>query len=193
MPYGFICGFPVASKSSELWGYIKGQQRFSGLQGDAIYAAAAKWGGGKRTELDNVCKAGYKPFCPRTGAQMFGCRVHSDRRKELIERSGGHLRPGWEPFDQFEQPAPVDSSVAGSVSVGDGGDEDGDTVCALGLSSFGPEVSAVACSGGGRTSVAADGADSAPAGGQADRVGRQAGALEHAPREDSSFSGDKGD
>ena len=43
-PFGFICGFPVATVSSEHWGYVAGQAP-THAQGVAVAAAVAFWGG----------------------------------------------------------------------------------------------------------------------------------------------------
>jgi hypothetical protein len=99
VPFGFICGFPVQHVASELWGYVSGQAA-THAQGAAVAAAVLHWGGPGCTELPfPVCKTGYKPFDPVTGAKMFGCARHSAERKSRIKAAG--LRPGWASFDQW--------------------------------------------------------------------------------------------
>lgn len=99
MPFGFICGHPVQSVASELWGYVSGQAA-THAQGLAVAAAVSYWGGPACTELPwPVCKTGYKPFDPVSGAQLFGCPRHSGERKRRILAAG--LRPGWASFDQW--------------------------------------------------------------------------------------------
>lgn len=84
------------------------------LQGRSIQSVNEKWGEGKWSGTETigiqVCKKKYAPFCfpvedlPSgerrvTVQRMFGCRIHSDIRRETIERHG--LRTGWEPFGQW--------------------------------------------------------------------------------------------
>lgn len=100
MPHGFICGFPVQSRSSELWGYIVTGR--SGPQAEAIRKAALLWGGHRNSELGiPVCKTGYRPFNKVSGKRMYGCTEHSHVRQGRIEAHGGYLRPGWESFLQW--------------------------------------------------------------------------------------------
>lgn len=101
-PFGLICGFPVASVSSEHWGYVAGIGVASHPQGAAVAEAVAFWGGPGCTELPfPVCKTGHRPWDLTTGAKMYGCARHSGERKRRIDAAGGHLRPGWESFDQW--------------------------------------------------------------------------------------------
>lgn len=111
VPFGYICGFPLASQGcSEHWGYVEGQSLLH-AQAVAVAAAAARWGGA--TELPfSVCKTGYKPF-DAGGRRMLGCPRHSGVRAERIARAG--LRPGWASFDQPEwTPPPLAAAPAGA-------------------------------------------------------------------------------
>jgi hypothetical protein len=79
------------------------------LQGRAIQGINEKWGEGKWNGRETigipVCKKKYAPFSFKNEAgeikvqRTFGCRCHSDIRKEKIEMHG--LREGWEPFGQW--------------------------------------------------------------------------------------------
>lgn len=79
------------------------------LQGRAIHAINEKWGEGKWNGRETigipVCKKKYAPFSftNKDGKivveRMFGCKCHSDLRKEKIEAHG--VRDGWEPFGQW--------------------------------------------------------------------------------------------
>lgn len=116
VPYGFICGYPVAGVSSELYGYYEGQGGKAGAQGAAVVAAMRKWGENEAgtaggTELGfPVCKRGFKPFA-EDGERLFGCAKHNAARVEAMaskpprgavtDPEGRYLRPGWEPFDQW--------------------------------------------------------------------------------------------
>jgi hypothetical protein len=116
VPYGFICGYPVAGVSSELYGYYEGQGGKAGAQGAAVVAAMRKWGENEAgtaggTELGfPVCKRGFKPF-GEDGERLFGCAKHNAARVEAMaskpprgastDPEGRYLRPGWEPFDQW--------------------------------------------------------------------------------------------
>ena len=116
VPYGFICGYPVAGVSSELYGYYEGQGGKAGAQGAAVVAAMRKWGENEAgtaggTELGfPVCKRGFKPF-GEDGERLFGCAKHNAARVEAMaskppkgsvsDADGRYLRPGWEPFDQW--------------------------------------------------------------------------------------------
>ena len=99
MPFGYICGFPVQHVASELWGYVSGQAA-THAQGAAVAAAVARWGGAGCSELPfPVCKTGYRPWDPASGAKMYGCPRHSGERKRRIDAAG--MRPGWASFDQW--------------------------------------------------------------------------------------------
>jgi hypothetical protein len=116
VPYGFICGYPVAGVSSELYGYYEGQGGKAGAQGAAVVAAMRKWGENEAgtaggTELGfPVCKRGFKPFA-EDGERLFGCAKHNAARVLAMaskpprgaacDPEGRYLRPGWEPFDQW--------------------------------------------------------------------------------------------
>jgi len=79
------------------------------LQGKAIQAVNEKWGEGKWNGRETigipVCKKKYTPFKFKnedgvvTVERMFGCRAHSEIRREKIELHG--VRNGWEPFGQW--------------------------------------------------------------------------------------------
>lgn len=79
------------------------------LQGRAMQAVNEKWGEGKWNGRETigipVCKKKYAPFAFKNedGAvkveRMFGCRCHSEIRREKIEMHG--VRNGWEPFGQW--------------------------------------------------------------------------------------------
>ena len=116
VPYGFICGDPVAGVSSELYGYYEGQGGKAGAQGASVVAAMKKWGENEAgtaggTELGfPVCKRGFKPF-GEDGEVLFGCGKHNAARYAAmsqkppkggqVNEKGLYLRPGWEPFDQW--------------------------------------------------------------------------------------------
>lgn len=83
-------------------------------QGKAIQAVNERWQvgrcwNGRETIGVAVCKKKYSPFCFTVDNgpagkyvkvdRMFGCRSHSDVRKEKIETHG--VRKGWEPFGQW--------------------------------------------------------------------------------------------
>jgi hypothetical protein len=82
-------------------------------QSRAIHAINEKWGEGQWCGRETigvaVCKKKYAPFSFRiidgragkqvTVERMFGCRCHSDIRREKIEIHGE--REGWEPFGQW--------------------------------------------------------------------------------------------
>jgi hypothetical protein len=82
-------------------------------QGKAIQAVNEKWGEGKWNGTETigitVCKKKYAPFSFSVDDgpagkfvrvdRMFGCRCHSDIRRDKIETHG--LRTGWEPFGQW--------------------------------------------------------------------------------------------
>jgi hypothetical protein len=82
-------------------------------QGRAIQAINERWGeggwNGRETIGIAVCKKKYAPFhfSIEEGAagkfvkveRMFGCRCHSDIRREKIEVHG--VRKGWEPIGQW--------------------------------------------------------------------------------------------
>lgn len=109
MPYGYICGFPVAGLSSELYGYVRGTMTNRGTQSEAVVEATRRWGrasddGSAATELHvPVCKRGYIPF-DADGNRMYGCGTHSHaRRARMLTPEGElYLRPGWERFDQWD-------------------------------------------------------------------------------------------
>lgn len=87
------------------------------LQGRAIQKVNQRWGNdfrkwnGRETLGIPVCKKKYAPFLivnkpiPGKGKvnivvqRMYGCHVHSDLRKKVIEQHGE--RKGWEPFGQW--------------------------------------------------------------------------------------------
>jgi hypothetical protein len=91
------------------------------LQGKAIQAINVRWGedsrnwSGRETIGIPVCKKKYAPFAFKverhpstkeslgrvhiTVERMFGCRCHSDLRKNVIQQHG--CRTGWEPFGQW--------------------------------------------------------------------------------------------
>ena len=89
VPYGFICGYPVAGVSSELYGYYEGQGGKAGAQGAAVVAAMRKWGENEAgtaggTELGfPVCKRGFKPF-GEDGERLSGARKHHAARAEAM-------------------------------------------------------------------------------------------------------------
>lgn len=82
-------------------------------QSKAIQSINEKWGEGRwcgrETIGITVCKKKYAPFAFSVQEdgdkkvikveRMFGCRLHSDLRKEKIERFG--TRQGWVPFGQW--------------------------------------------------------------------------------------------
>lgn len=82
-------------------------------QSRAIQSVNERWGEGlwcgRETIGVAVCKKKYAPFSfsfeegPSGKVvkveRMFGCRCHSDLRKEKIQLHGE--RPGWEPFGQW--------------------------------------------------------------------------------------------
>jgi hypothetical protein len=79
------------------------------LQGRAMQAVNEKWGEGKWNGRETigipVCKKKYAPFSFKNEGgvikveRMFGCRCHSELRREKIEMHG--VRNGWEPFGQW--------------------------------------------------------------------------------------------
>lgn len=87
------------------------------LQGRAIQNVNKQWGedfrqwNGRETIGIPVCKKKYAPFTmgkkvdPATGKvvvtvnRMYGCHLHSQCRKKIIEQHGE--RKGWEPFGQW--------------------------------------------------------------------------------------------
>lgn len=105
MPFGFICGYPVASASSEYWGYVEGQSG-SHPQALAVKAAVERWGGPGCTELAfPVCKTGYRPRDLTTGARLFACARHDAARRAALRAAGWRPRPGWESFRQARRAA----------------------------------------------------------------------------------------
>jgi|TARA_B110000977_G_scaffold64834_1_gene88252 hypothetical protein len=144
VPYGFICGYPVAGVSSELYGYYEGQGGKAGAQGTAVVAAMRTWGEGEAgtaggTELGfPVCKRGFKPFS-EDGEPLFGCAKHGKSRFAAMSlpppeggavdgKTGLYLRPGWEPFDQWgfgEKPQVSGTSEETDAKGAGGADEDG--------------------------------------------------------------------
>ena len=112
MPLGFVCGYPVGVGGEQYGGsmFIK-SAAMDTLQGKAMQAVNEKWGGwngrwsGRETIGIPVCKKKYAPFAFKnkngvvTVERMFGCRLHSDIRKEKINAHG--VRRGWEPFGQW--------------------------------------------------------------------------------------------
>lgn len=152
VPYGFICGYPVAGVSSELYGYYEGQGGRAGAQGAAVVAAMRKWGENEAgtvggTELGfPVCKRGYKPF-GEDGEQLFGCAKHNAARVAAMaskppkgstsDPNGRYLRPGWEPFDQWvrgekpqvsETSEEEDAKPSEKAELGEDGADDGAAV-----------------------------------------------------------------
>lgn len=88
------------------------------LQGRAIQKVNEVWGEDKHRGWDNykslgmpVCKKKYRPFefqikkknklggVDISVVRMYGCCLHSNKRKQVIERHGE--RKGWEPFGQW--------------------------------------------------------------------------------------------
>jgi hypothetical protein len=87
------------------------------LQGRAIQAVNEKWGdidfkqrAGRESIGFPVCKKKYAPFAfplvvnvegeaDVRVERMYGCRIHHDLRKTVIETHGE--RDGWEPFGQW--------------------------------------------------------------------------------------------
>ena len=112
VPLGFVCGYPVGNGGEQYGGsmFIKSAATDT-LQGRAIQAVNEKWGGwngrwlGRETIGIPVCKKKYAPFSFKTEngvvkvERMFGCRMHSEIRKEKINEHG--VRKGWEPFGQW--------------------------------------------------------------------------------------------
>jgi hypothetical protein len=122
VPYGFICGFPVKSVSSEHWGYVAGGE-VAHAQASAVAAALAIWAAPGLTELPfPVCKTGYRPFDPVTGRQLFGCGRHSSIREERMAASNGYTRPGWESFCQWQRPDDALTITAAPASATDDDD-----------------------------------------------------------------------
>jgi|APGre2960657444_1045066.scaffolds.fasta_scaffold00708_9 hypothetical protein len=104
VPYGYICGYPLASVSSEHWGYIAGVQLSTHAQALAVASAVAFWGGPGVTELPfPVCKTGHRPRDAATGEKLYGCVRHSEMRRKRMEGAGGYTRPGWASFDQWDR------------------------------------------------------------------------------------------
>lgn len=116
MPYGYICGFPVKSVSSEHWGYVAGGQ-VEHAQAAAVAAAVATWAAPGCSELPfPVCKKGYRPWDPVTGRQLFGCGRHSGIREQRMAAAGGYTRPGWASFNQWPAPpAPAPAPASASA------------------------------------------------------------------------------
>lgn len=85
------------------------------LQGHAIQNVNKRWGtdilsrDGRETIGIAVCKKKYSPFTIKKEVvngriqiniqRMYGCHLHSDIRKNIIEQFG--VRRGWEPFGQW--------------------------------------------------------------------------------------------
>ena len=115
MPFGFICGFPVKSVSSEHWGFVAGGE-VEHAQATAVASAVATWAAPGCSELPfPVCKTGYRPWDPETGEQLFGCSRHSAIRAARIRSGGGYTRPGWASFDQW--PAPDGKQAAAAPAA----------------------------------------------------------------------------
>lgn len=109
VPLGFICGYPVPSGEQYGGSMFARSAANDTLQGRAIHAINEKWGEGKWNGRETigipVCKKKYAPFAftNKDGKivveRMFGCKCHSDLRKEKIEIHG--VRDGWENFGQW--------------------------------------------------------------------------------------------
>ena len=117
VPLGFVCGYPVGP-GGELYGgsMFMASAAMDTLQGRAIHAINERWGAdfrkwtGRETIGIPVCKKKYAPFDIQTKrlengqvkvsvVRMYGCSIHSQLRKQLIEKHGE--RKGWEPFGQW--------------------------------------------------------------------------------------------
>jgi hypothetical protein len=115
-----VCGYPVGG-GGELYGgsmFIK-SAAMDTLQGRAIQSVNERWSeqgnqqcwNGRETIGIAVCKKKYAPFRftvntdPIDGKRvvqverMFGCKCHSDIRRDKIEIHG--VRERWEPFGQW--------------------------------------------------------------------------------------------
>lgn len=109
VPLGFICGYPIPSGEQYGGSMFAKSAANDTLQGRAIQAINEKWGEGKWNGRETigipVCKKKYGPFAftKKDGKfvveRLFGCKCHSDLRKEKIEAHG--VRDGWEPFGQW--------------------------------------------------------------------------------------------
>eukprot|EP00934_Nitzschia_sp_Nitz4_P005056 Nitzschia sp. Nitz4//scaffold5_size260463//222085//222594//NITZ4_001018-RA/size260463-exonerate_est2genome-gene-0.290-mRNA-1//1//CDS//3329555448//5046//frame0 len=111
-------------------------------QSRAIQSINERWGEGlwcgRETIGVAVCKKKYAPFCftLQSGPagkvvqveRMFGCRSHTDIRREKIEAHGE--RKGWEPFGQWslrkaqELARRATEKINAPPSDGDGGEPD---------------------------------------------------------------------
>ncbi|KAL7532626.1 hypothetical protein ACHAXR_004741, partial [Thalassiosira sp. AJA248-18] len=119
VPLGFICGYPVGA-GGELYGgsMFHPSAATDTPQGSAIQKINDVWGQDLHRGWDNyknigipVCKKKYRPFefqikkknklggVEISVVRMYGCSMHSNIRKSVIERHGE--RKGWEPFGQW--------------------------------------------------------------------------------------------
>mmetsp|Transcript_24126 Transcript_24126/g.59031 ORF Transcript_24126/g.59031 Transcript_24126/m.59031 type:complete len:195 (+) Transcript_24126:410-994(+) len=125
VPLGFICGYPVPSGEQYGGSMFARSAANDTLQGKAIHAINEKWGEGKWNGRETigipVCKKKYAPFAFRKKngkfvvERMFGCKCHSELRKERIETHG--VRDGWEPFGQWSLQKAQDIAKRGSDKV----------------------------------------------------------------------------
>ena len=113
VPLGFVCGYPVGIGGEMYGGSMFARSNSTETQSMAIQSVNERWGEGlwcgRETIGVAVCKKKYAPFAFSIGAgptgkvvnveRMFGCRCHTDLRREKIELHGE--RTGWEPFGQW--------------------------------------------------------------------------------------------
>lgn len=113
VPLGFVCGYPVGVGGEMYGGSMFARSASTDTQSRAIQSVNEKWGEGQWCGRETigvaVCKKKYAPFSfsvvdgPAGKVvrveRMFGCRCHSDLRREKIELHGE--RKGWEPFGQW--------------------------------------------------------------------------------------------
>mmetsp|Transcript_7561 Transcript_7561/g.9105 ORF Transcript_7561/g.9105 Transcript_7561/m.9105 type:complete len:213 (+) Transcript_7561:404-1042(+) len=102
VPMGFICGYPVGNGESYL------PKIPNNAQGEAINSACRFWGA--KAECSEImipyplCRKPFTPFssssCTNTKQgtmkRNYGCSIHSDKRKILIDKSG--IPHGWYDF-----------------------------------------------------------------------------------------------
>jgi hypothetical protein len=113
VPLGFVCGYPVGIGGEMYGGSMFARSVSTETQSMAIQSVNERWGEGlwcgRETIGVAVCKKKYAPFSfsivdgPAGKVvkveRMFGCRCHTDTRREKIELNGE--RAGWEPFGQW--------------------------------------------------------------------------------------------
>jgi len=141
VPLGFVCGYPVGNGGELYGGSMFSKSASTDTQSRAIHEINEKWGEGQWCGRETigvaVCKKKYAPFSFRvvdepsgkvvTVERMFGCRCHSDIRREKIELHGE--RGGWVPFGQWSMRKAVELArreterINGHHTVAAGSDE----------------------------------------------------------------------